>query len=328
MALVNNFTLMDDERLKFLFDHGVSICTSLDGPADLHNQNRPFLGGGEAQGKVVHWLKKIGGMVADDQTRRLYKPSALMTTTRFSLTRGREIVDLYRELGMDQVFLRALSPIGYAKRVWGEIGYEPDEFLRFYEDTLDYILELNREGKSDIMERNALILMSKIVKGEDPGFMDLRWPAGAVIGCIAYNSDGRIFVSDEGRMVDHQGDPIFTVGDVRTSSWADVVDHPTTRACVNASTLETQPMCAQCAYKPWCGVEPVFHYEMQHAVAGRMPDSPWCRAHMGLFDALMKRLRDPETRAILDRWLERDQCQWQENDAVAVPGQPTPEAVK
>ena len=328
MALVNNFTLMDDARLKFLLDHGVSICTSLDGPADLHNKNRPFLGGGEAHPKVVSWLRKIGAMVEEDPSRRLYKPSALMTTTRFSLTRGREIVDVYRELGMDQIFLRALSPIGYAKRVWGDIGYEPEDFLRFYADTLDYILELNRTGQSNIMERNALILLSKIVKGEDPGFMDLRWPAGAVVGCIAYNYDGRIFISDEGRMVDHQGDPIFTVGDVRTSSWSGVLNHPTTRACVTASTLETQPLCAQCAYKPWCGVEPVFHYEMQRSVAGRMPDSPWCIAHMGLFDVLMKRLRDPQTRAILDGWIARDQCRWQENDAVAAPGQPTPEAVK
>ncbi|MDE2511768.1 MAG: His-Xaa-Ser system radical SAM maturase HxsB, partial [Elusimicrobia bacterium] len=243
LALVNNFTLMTDDKLQFLIDHGVSICTSLDGPADLHNKNRPFVGGGEAQPKVVGWLKKIMAMAKQDDLRKPYLPSALMTTTRFSLTRGPEIVDLYRELGMEQIFLRPLSPIGYAKRVWPEIGYEYADFLKFYEDTLDYILDLNRKGESAIMERNALILLTKIVKGEDPGFMDLRWPAGAVLGCLAYNYDGRIFVSDEGRMVDHQGDPIFNVGTVR-DAWTDVLDHPTARACAAASNLETQPMCA------------------------------------------------------------------------------------
>jgi His-Xaa-Ser system radical SAM maturase HxsB len=328
VALVNNFTLMTDDKLQFLIDNGVSICTSLDGPADLHNKNRPFVGGGEAQQKVVGWLKRIMAMAKVDDLRKPYLPSALMTTTRFSLTRGREIVDLYRELGMEQVFLRPLSPIGYAKRVWGEIGYGPDEFLRFYEDTLDYILELNRKDPNAIMERYALVLLTKIVKGEDPGFMDLRWPAGAALGCLAYNYDGRIFVSDEGRMVDHQGDPIFQIGDVARDSWQDVLDHPTARACAAASTLETQPMCAQCAYKPWCGVDPVFHYEMQHSIAGRIPDSPACRLHMGTFDAIMKRLREPDTRAIFERWLERDQCHWQENDPVAVPGQPISEAAR
>ena len=324
MALVNNFTLMTDDKLKFLIDHGVSICTSLDGPADLHNKNRPFFGGGEAQPKVVGWLRKIMAMGEQDDIRKPYLPSALMTTTRFSLTRGREIVDLYRELGIEQIFLRPLSPIGYAKRVWGDIGYEYADFLKFYAETLDYILELNRTGKSDIMERNALILLSKVVKGEDPGFMDLRWPAGAVLGCLAYNYDGGIFVSDEGRMVDHQGDPIFRVGTV-TDAWTDVLDHPTARACAAASNLETQPMCSQCAYKPWCGAEPVFHYEMQHSIAGQMPNSPWCGTHMGIFDILLKRLRDPETRAILDKWMARDQCHWQENGPTAA-GEPVKEA--
>lgn len=316
LALVNNFTLMTDDKLAFLEEHSVSICTSLDGPADLHNTNRPFLGGGEAQPKVVHWLTKIMDRAKADPSKRHYLPSALMTTTRFSLPRGREIVDLYASLGMDQIFLRPLSPIGYAKRVWHEIGYDAADFVKFYEDTLDYILELNATGKGTIMERNALILLTKIVKGEDPGFMDLRWPAGAVLGCLAYNYDGRVFVSDEGRMVDHQGDPIFQVGDVARDSWQEVLDHPTARACAAASNLETQPMCGQCAYKPWCGAEPVFHYEMQRSVAGQMPTSPWCFTHMGIFDALMKRLRDPQARKIFDAWLVRDQCKWQENDVI------------
>jgi len=171
------------------------------------------------------------------------------------------------------------------------------------------------------MERMALVLLTKIVKGEDPGFMDLRSPAGAVLGCLAYNYNGEIFVSDEGRMVDHQGDPIFKVGDVSRDSWQHDIDHPTTRACVSASTLDNQPMCNQCAYKPWCGAEPVFHYEMQKSVYGQMPSSGWCVSHMGVFDVIFRKLRDPRSRKVLDSWLERDQCRWQESENVPA-GQP------
>lgn len=316
MALVCNFTLMTEDKLDFLFDHHVSICTSLDGPAELHNKNRPFLGGGEAQPKVVHWLETIQERCNADPKKKYYLPGALMTTTRFSFEYGPQIVDLYVKLGLEQIFLRPLSPIGYAKRVWKDVGYEPEEFVRFYEKTLDYIIDLNVSGKSDIMERMALILLSKIVKGEDPGFMDLRSPAGAVLGCLAYNYNGEIFVSDEGRMVDHQGDPIFKVGDATKSDWTSVIDHPTTRACVTASTLDNQPMCQQCAYKPYCGVEPVFHYETQKSVFGQMPTSGWCVSHMGVFDVIFRKLRDPRSRKILDKWLERDQCRWQESGNV------------
>ena len=220
------------------------------------------------------------------------------------------------KLGLEQIFLRPLSPIGYAKRVWKDVGYEADEFVRFYEKTLDYIIDLNVAGKYNIMERMALILLSKVVKGEDPGFMDLRSPAGAVLGCLAYNYNGEIFVSDEGRMVDHQGDPIFRVGDVAKNDWTSVIDHPTTRACVTASTLDNQPMCQQCAFKPYCGVEPVFHYETQKSVFGQMPTSGWCVSHMGVFDVIFRKLRDPRSSKVMDKWLERDQCRWQESGNV------------
>ncbi|MBI3554087.1 MAG: His-Xaa-Ser system radical SAM maturase HxsB [Elusimicrobia bacterium] len=316
MALVSNFTLMTDERMEFLFDHHVSFCTSLDGPSELHNKNRPYLGGGEAQQKVVAWLEKLQRKCLEDEQRKYYLPGALMTTTRFSFDYPKEIVDLYVKLNMEQIFVRALSPIGYAKRVWGEIGYGADQFVKFYEAMLDYVLELNRSGKASIMERMALICLTKILKGVDPGFMDLRSPAGAVLGCLAYNFNGEIFVSDEGRMVDHQGDPIFRVGDTAKDSWADVVDHPTTKALVSASTLDNQPMCSQCAYKPYCGAEPVFHYEMQRSVVGQMPSSPWCVAHMGIFDVIFRKMREPKNRKIFDSWLERDQCRWEENDPI------------
>jgi His-Xaa-Ser system radical SAM maturase HxsB len=316
VALVCNFTLMTEDKLDWLFEHKVSICTSLDGPAELHNKNRPFFGGGEAQPKVVRWLKEIQARCHADPEKKYYLPGALMTTTRFSLDYGKQIVDLYVELGLEQIFLRPLSPIGYAKRVWSEIGYDAAQFIRFYEDTLDYIIELNRSGKSEIMERMSLVLLTKILKGEDPGFMDLRSPAGAVLGCLAYNYNGEIFVSDEGRMVDHQGDPIFKVGDTAGSTWQDVVDHPTTRACAAASTLDNQPMCSQCVYKAYCGVEPVFHYETQHSVFGNIATSPWCVSHMGVFDVIFKKLRDPKCREVFDKWMARDQCRWQENDAL------------
>ncbi|UPT75709.1 MAG: radical SAM protein [Elusimicrobiota bacterium] len=125
MSLVCNFTLMTEEKLEWLLAHEVSLCTSLDGPAELHNKNRPFFGGGEAQPKVVAWLEKIQKRCADGSEKGLYLPGALMTTTRFSLPMGKEIVDLYVKLGMEQIFLRPLSPIGYAKRVWGRSATRP-----------------------------------------------------------------------------------------------------------------------------------------------------------------------------------------------------------
>jgi hypothetical protein len=42
---------------------------------------------------------------------------------------------------------------------------------------------------------------------------------------------------------------------------------------------------------------------------------------MGIFDVIFKKLKNPETRKILESWVQRDQCRWQESDEVA-PGLP------
>gem|GEM_PF-3113352 len=35
---------MDDEKISYLMENKVIISTSLDGPAEIHDWNRPYLG--------------------------------------------------------------------------------------------------------------------------------------------------------------------------------------------------------------------------------------------------------------------------------------------
>lgn len=44
-ALVTNLTLMDEDKLTWLLDHGVDMCTSLDGDKETHNWQRVWDGG-------------------------------------------------------------------------------------------------------------------------------------------------------------------------------------------------------------------------------------------------------------------------------------------
>ena len=49
---------MDDDKLKWLLDHGVDICTSLDGDKKTHNWQRTYKDG-DSHEKVVHWINRI-----------------------------------------------------------------------------------------------------------------------------------------------------------------------------------------------------------------------------------------------------------------------------
>ncbi|MDT8286355.1 MAG: His-Xaa-Ser system radical SAM maturase HxsB [Elusimicrobiales bacterium] len=305
LALVSNFALMTEEKAKFLLDNEISICTSLDGPAALHNANRAYAGG-DSHAVTVKWLRYFrekhdtqkGGVP-------VFKPGALLTVTRRSLPKYKEIIDEYVKQGLEEIFLRPLAPLGYAKTKWGEIGYDAALFTEFYRKSLSYILSLNRKGVP-LREKMAVMLLEKIISAKDPGFLDSRCPCGAAIGQLAYNFDGDIYTCDEGRMAAWAGDPIFRVGNVRTSKYRDVIVSDASKACAAASNLETQPYCHRCAYRPYCGVCPVFNYEAQGSLAGNMPSNDRCALFKGIFGVLFSYLKSPGKGRALAKWVENE----------------------
>ncbi len=302
-SLVTNFSLMDEERMNWLIENRVQVCTSLDGPEDLHNKIRRFKDG-NPHALATHWIRRSNERYAEiGLDPSLYRVEALPTITRDSLSRARDIVDEYVSLGCRALFLRKLDPYGFAAQSHVKLGYSMDDFLKFYEEALDYIIELNHQGV-EIMERHAAIMLCKMIGDFDPNYLDLRTPGGAVIGQLAYHPDGRVYTSDEGRMVASMGDDIFCIGNVLTDTYDDLMNHPTSQALVLAGTNDAQPDCAHCVYKTYCGQQPEYNYTTQGSFFGRMRDSVWCSKHKNIFDYLARRLKnnDPKDMAMFDRW--------------------------
>ncbi len=302
LSLVSNFSLMTGERADFLLKNEVSVCTSLDGPADLHEKNRVY-DSGSSYAVAVKWLR----FFQNKHNRpapgyRVFKPSALLTVSRYSLSRHREIIDEYVKLGLEDIFIRPLAPIGYARNLWSKIGYNSAEFSAFYLKSLDYILELNRSG-AVIREKMAAIMLEKILNLQDPGYLDARCPCGAAIGQIAYDHNGDLYTCDEGRMVGWEGDDLFRIGNVFKNSYKEAVLSPTARACVASSNLEAQPACSRCVYRPYCGVCPVYNYEVQGSLWGNIPANDRCGLFKGIFDAVFSRLKNKNDAKILEKWV-------------------------
>jgi hypothetical protein len=117
--------------------------------------------------------------------------------------------------------------------------------------------------------------------------------------------DGRVFPSDEARLVDAMGDPIFDLGHVRHLSLTGVARHPTVRAIAAASLLDAQPMCADCWNKPFCGFSPVRNFVSQGDLFGQRPRCFECKEHMAVSARLFELLADDsvaDTAEILKRW--------------------------
>lgn len=302
-TMVSNLSLMDEEKLDFLIDNKVQICTSVDGPEKIHTKQRVLAGRNSFQ-ETCRWIRRINERYAAlGLDPVLYHVEALLTTTRAALDFPKEIVDTYVDLGCRALFLRPVDPFGFANKTFKTIEYERRLYRDFYAAAVDYILELNKSG-TQILERFASIFLTKILTGEDPNFLDLRSPSGAGIGGLAYNYDGGIYASDEGRMLHEAGDDTFLLGNVATAKYREIVTHDTVRALSVASNLDALPDCVNCTYNPYCGVKPEHSYATQGSIHGRTRENQICAVHKGIQDYLFEKLdeADPEVLEIFRRW--------------------------
>jgi uncharacterized protein len=192
-VITTNLALLSDDVLEFCKQHSILISTSLDGPPDLHNGNRPRPGR-DSYERTIAGISRVREVLGPDGI------SALMTTTRASLGRVQEVVDEYVRQGFQHIFFRALSPYGFAIKTKTYAAYDTSEWLKFYFDGLDYIIQLNRAG-TPFIETYAATILTKMLTPFDTGYVDLISPAGIGIGAVVYNYDGDVYASDESRML-------------------------------------------------------------------------------------------------------------------------------
>lgn len=140
LRLVTNLSLMTEERYEFLIKNKVTMCTSLDGPKKLHNRNRPMIAG-DCYGNVVKWIRRFNRDYPKlKKTGYIWKLGAIIVISRYSLKYHKQIVDEYIKLGFNGIFLHSLNPFGFSQEVWDKIKYSADDFIKFYKNTLRYLI--------------------------------------------------------------------------------------------------------------------------------------------------------------------------------------------
>lgn len=294
-VIATTLSLLTDEVLAFCYEHDIILSTSLDGPADLHNANRPRVGRDSFE-RFEAGLAKARNVLGVDRV------SALMTTTDKSLPRVREIIDEYVRLGFNGIFLRALSPYGFAIKTRKFMTYDTERWLEFYKEGLAYILELNKAG-IPFVEHYASLILKKMLTSNDPGYVDLMNPAGAGIAAIVFNYDGSVYASDESRMLAEMGDQTFRLGSILTDSYEDIILSDGLLDALEQSFTLSAPMCSDCAFEPYCGAEPVFHHAIFRDVLGRKAESSFCKRSMSIFKHLIGLMQsDTSTRRLFMQW--------------------------
>jgi len=295
ISLVSNLSKMDDEKYAYICKHHISVCTSLDGPEELHNFNRPLVGGNSYKA-TTDWIAKF--KKSEAKNKSLYRLGALVTISRKSLKYSQEIVDEYKTWGFVGIHLRPLSLLGLSGNPQNPMGYSVDEFLEFWKKSMDYIIALNLKG-AFFYERESIIMLRKILTDLDPNFLDLRSPCGAGIGQMLYNYNGLVYTCDEARML---GEDTFVLGDVNKNSYKQIASNPTLSAVCQASVLENS-QCDYCAYKPYCGICPVLNYSLYNSLFPPNANNYRCRLNTGMLDYLFTKMENPKVKEVFKNWL-------------------------
>lgn len=301
LVLTTNLANLTDEMLCYLKDHRIKVSTSLDGPQFIHNANRPRPGNDSHQ-LTINNIERCREALGYESV------AALMTTTQLSLQHPIEIIDEYVERRFHSIFLRPISPYGFAIKSKHRTGYEMDAFLEFYKKGLDHILKINKRGYH-LIEVYTKLLLTKMLTPYGTGFVDLQSPAGAGWNVLVYNYDGTVYVSDESRMLAEMKDFTFRLGNVHEHSRRDLLTNDTFVELQLASCNQSLPGCSDCAFQTYCGSDPIFNHATQGDMFGIRPTSAFCRRNMETIKHLFNLIAEnnPETMRIFWSWLtDRD----------------------
>lgn len=276
---------LNEEMCDFFQRNQVYLSTSIDGPAKLHNKNRP-IPTRDSYERTVNGIHMARALISQDAV------SALMTTTRDSLATPEAIIDEYVHLGFKEIFLRPLSAYGFASRNLTNLNYPLNEFFTFYERAFKHILYLNRQG-IDFREILASIFLNKILSPFDGGFVDLQSPTGAGLATLVYNYDGFVYPSDEARMLAEMGDTSFRLGKIG-EKLSVLLNSEVQHHLVRASVNHLIPGCDQCAYNSYCGPDPISAKNQLGDIFAPVHLTEHCKRNMWLFDFLFTRLGQQE----------------------------------
>ena len=286
-VICTNLAPLSDYMLPFFKENNILISTSLDGPDFIHNKNRhrPQKNSYEL---TISGIEKCRLELGEDSI------SALLTTTNLSLEFPLEIVDEYKKRGFSSIFLRPISPYGFAMFNEKKNKYQTDKFLDFYKTALNYIIDHNRNGYF-MREDYATIILKKILTPFPVGYVDLQSPTGLINSVIVFNYDGKIYASDEARMLAETKDYTFQLGTLGVNTYNEIFYGKESEKISRYWSNESLAGCSECAFQTFCGADPVLNHSTQGNMYGYRPTSVFCHKNMEIIKYLFELMDSDQT---------------------------------
>ena len=298
-VICSNLYAISDDKLDYIKEKNIKISTSLDGPEHLHDKCRLDRNDNGTYKKIIKNIKKVQNFLGKSNV------SALLTVTSYNLKFLDQIIDEYIQQGFDYIFIRNLNPYGFCLGD-NKIFYSVDDFTNAYIAAFQKIINVNLQGYY-LEEAFATILLTRIMTPFSTGFVDLQSPTGYGLNCLVYDYNGKIFISDEGRMLNRTfNDNAFSIGTV-SDDYDKVISNIKFKKILENSVLETTPKCSWCVYKPYCGSDPINYYTAQLIESDDKIKIFFCKKNKAIFSMLFEYIlkNDDKINNIFWSWIKK-----------------------
>jgi len=289
-VVCTNLQSVSKEAWQFFESSDTLISTSLDGSPDLHRKLRT-----KSPDAHDEFLSNLGRAMAQFGPERV---SALPTLDVNDLPDPAEFVEQYAELGIHSIFLRQVNYQGFARKVLHQSN--STSWYQFYRSVVHYIIEKNHCEDLAMEEFYLSHLLRRVIRGGQNNFVDLRNPNWLGIDYIVIDFDGKIYPTDEARMLSRVRHIDLAIGSLQTG-----LDQQKLWQLNQAVSNFDDPDCAHCVYRPYCGLDVIDDLSRYQRVDLPRHMTHHCNKHMTLFDYAFELLysESPVVRSSVAKWL-------------------------
>ncbi|MDX8456020.1 His-Xaa-Ser system radical SAM maturase HxsB [Mesorhizobium sp. VK9D] len=289
-VVCTNLQRLEEREWAFLEAEDTFLSTSLDGDPATHERQRTHT---PALTKAF-----LGNL--KDAVQRL-GPGRVSALPTIDIDRPPDfdaLVDSFELYGMQSIYLRPINHQGFARRRRGD----PNAVARwnsFHAAFIDYLIERNHRTGRYVEEYYFSQSLRRFVRSGVDEHVDLRNPNFFASDYLVVDHDGRLYPTDEARMLSRIGRVDLSVGDVAAG-----LDHQKVQLLNQASLNNFDPDCIHCVYQPFCGTDVVDDLSRTGRVDGPRSETWFCGRHMALFDKIVEVIQrsDEPARASVARW--------------------------
>lgn len=274
---------IDDPMIDLLVDKRIQVRANFDGDAAVHDAQREMTGAAEhtvalERIRALHTAAEGKGL-----SRSNYSTFAEVTVSRHAIDKVSAIASGLRSAGIRE--FRITPPLD------GENCISSSDYADFVSDLVKCLDEQDDDHER-LCESQIDALLTRLRSGDVAEGLLMSTAASTGFNSRAYSPDGYVFPSCSAFRIYEEGDPMFLLGNVATSTAADIAEHSTIRSLMAASLTDCLPGYHQLWTTPYIGVDPIAAYQSTGDLFPKMLNSAHHRFSQAMVEAVFARVID------------------------------------